>query len=66
VSNNVLLETALAVGEEITKKNIVLELRLRRTRWAITKARYQLASGKANDALKTLDVILEAMKGDTK
>ena len=57
--NDKMLAKAIAIGEEAVKKNIVLELRFRKLRWHVYKARHQLAHGKAQEALHSLNELLD-------
>jgi hypothetical protein len=61
MSSSNILDTALHLGEEAVKKSIALEMRLRSVKWKVTKARYLLAHGKAQDAVKTLDAVIASL-----
>jgi hypothetical protein len=62
--NEKMLATAMRIGEEAVTKRIALEVKVRRLRWHIYKARHQLTIGKAQEALETLDFVLEMMLRD--
>jgi hypothetical protein len=59
VSEKTLLDTAMRIGEESAEKAIRLELKMRRIKWKVYRARHLLKTGRASQAEALLADLLQ-------